>query len=389
MRYLVAFLMLIIFVMGWSESRAAVSPIHIVQKASYSINAIPVKMQWIPTAAGVAANSAQYATRAVSYTPAVVGAATRTFLLSPGGLALSALFIAAGYAIDSLTGEVTQPGGTGLTTHFWRQYYTSHASVTSCHGPSMIEVANCLAAYSVAVQGYKTTTLNNCSYVTGIEWDCLFDYTLYVGQPGTRTISVYDTTVAPYEYEAPATTLTDEELGSFVESNYNELLPDILTDPATGKPYDTQSMTDQMNDLESDFNAQYDTDPVTVPDTDPATNDDALESQNDDLFDCDLFPTLCKWLTWFRQGEDLTLDQTPPVNLNQEVDISTYADFEGAPITFGGASTCPAPYQITALNESIELDYTPFCTLAGWLNPLLLAIATMIGIFYFVRIVSN
>lgn len=385
MKYIAAFLLTLLFIVGWSESRAATSALHIVQQSAYAINAIPVKMQWIPTAAGVAANSAQYATRAVAYTPAIVGAATRSFLLSPGGLALSAALIAAGYVIDELTGEVTEEGGTQLTTIKWTQQQTGAANVIACHGPDLATTATCFAAVYGASSGFGYTFESCDSYTTSPSL-CHFPHIW----DGTHHYQFFKNTVAPYEYEFPATVMTDSELGTLIDTDpFSPYLPDILTDPLTGKPYSNTALDDALADVEADFNAQYDTDPVTVPDTDPATNDDGLESQTDDLFDCDLFPTLCKWLTWFRSGEDLTLDETPPPNLNQEVDISTYADFEGDPISFGGASTCPAPYSVYALNETIELNYTPFCTLAEWLNPLLLAIATMIGIFYFTRIVSS
>lgn len=370
-------------------ANSAVSPVRIISEQATSITSIPYKLQWIASAPGVAANSAQFVTRAVAYTPAVAGALTRSFMLSPGGIALTAAMVAAGYIWDSNTGTLTE-GSQTITGDAYVCTYT-FGGVTST--PYVTTPQDCVPLVEATFGGYVTPDGawridTPCFYTPGIGIQCPVVNNVTNAWANDTTYGIISGPFSDVTYETGGAVIDDLALADLVESTYPEFIPNIFTDPVTGVPTITPELTDVMNDVEADFNARYDSDPVTVPSTNPATNDDGLDTQTDALTDCDFFPTLCTWLDWFREGEDLTLDETPPPNIQQTVDANSVADFTGSPISIGGSASCPAPYTLSVFTHSLEMDYTPFCTLSTYLNPLILAMATMTGIFYFVRIVS-
>lgn len=388
MRAFIFGFLFITLVAGCTNAFAAATALHIVNKSSYAINAIPYKVQWIPTAAGVAANSAQYVTRSVPWTASAFGGLAKTFLTSPGGIALSAALIGAGYLVDLVTGDVTSPGG-GTVTQSYYFWYTNPSSSAYIQGFSALDAAQ--QAYGTWEAIQPGAEYRNISCPGGqVTQNCTADKYVNSAPDGGASLQM-NYVNGTYEYEEPSSILTGEELAQVIEQSpyYNQYIPDILTDPYTGELIENQALQDQLADVESDFNAQYDSDPQTLPDSDPVNLDDALDSQEDQLTDCDLLPSLCKFMDWVQDDGGQTLDQTPPPDLNKQVDVSTYADFEGSPISFGGSGSCPPAYSLNVFGHSLEMEYTPFCDLSSMLNPLILAIATMTGIFYFVRIVSS
>lgn len=389
----------IVMVAGCSEAFSAVTALNVTANTGTSINSVPYKMQWLPTANGVAANSSRYVTRAVQYTSTSFGALAKSFIFSPGGLALQAALIAAGYFIDG--GEVydEDPGSStpaSLPAGSYGYYYGTQESSGQCFSATYQGSMRC----SSALLGYTfknyTGSIGCCAYVdgywfSGTAWGYKVWQTVGSVLSNRRgTFATGHTEEDPNAVNTPDP-LVDTDLAPLFDygAPFQDWIPDILTDPVTGKPLQTQELTDVMADLESDLNATYDTDPVTVPTTDPVTEDTGTEGQMDELIDCDFFPTLCEFLEWFREGEDFELDTTEPAGIHSEIDAGSYADFGGPPITFGGASTCPAPYTFDVFGHSLSMSYTAFCTLSEMLNPILLAVSTMVGMFYFVRVVSS
>jgi hypothetical protein len=387
MKHFVAGFLFMIVTAWVTDSAAAVSPLHVVRQSSYNISSIPYKMQWIPTASGVAANSAQYITRAVAVPSAVVGAGTRAFLLSPGGLALTAALIAAGYVIDEITGEVTAPGGGTVTQGYYFWYQTPFDSVTHTGETALVAANKSYEAWA-AYQG-GGTNYQNISCPGGlVTQNC--SATKYIGSTPDGGASLQmNYATGTYEYEQGSQTLTDQELGQYVADNYPEYLPDVLTDPITGTPYEYQELTDQMSDVESDFNAQYDTDPATVPDTDPATQDDGLEEQGDDLIDCDLLPTLCDFIDWFMDdGGEPPLEPADLSGFITEHDVSEYDFSSAAPVSLGGSGSCPADETLSIMNSTIDFSWQPICDTVTSLRPWFLMMVSLSGLFAFTRAAS-
>jgi hypothetical protein len=392
MKYFVAGFLFMIVTAWVTDSAAAVSPLHVVRQSSYNISSIPYKMQWIPTASGVAANSAQYITRAVAVPSAVVGAGTRAFLLSPGGLGLTAALLAAGYLIDEITGEVTQPGSTNMATTTWVNMGGYNDS--TCKSPVLLEVATCNAPNIASGMGYHNgLTAENCRVDPNNNNPnyglCDYAYNESWGSGALTNWQFSKYTVTEYEYESGSSTMTDTELGQYVADNYPEYLPDVLTDPITGTPYEYQELTDQMSDVESDFNAQYDTDPATVPDTDPATQDDGLEEQGDDLIDCDLLPTLCDFIDWFMDdGGEPPLEPADLSGFITEHDVSEYDFSSAAPVSLGGSGSCPADETLSIMNSTIDFSWQPICDTVTSLRPWFLMMVSLSGLFAFTRAAS-
>jgi len=387
------FLFVLILAIG-SEASAQTSAISIVNQASYNISSVPYKIQWLPTANGVSANSSRFVTRNVKYAAAGFGTIARQALTGPLGLALTAAFVAAGYLVDG--DQVTEEGGSFQQNYRYRGQ-TGVPSPAYVYGSNGVQVGadTCVAHTSYFGSGYSCSA-PSCSGTEGVtHMSCAFTITRPNQTTYNDTFAVtLQTSGAPYTFTEPDTVLDDTALGNLFDNDpYLEpYIPDVFLDPYTNTPIETTELSDVLRDVEADFNAEYDADPITVPGTDPAIDpalDTDTEGQSDTLFGCEIFPEVCEFFDWFREGEDFVLDDTAPAGTTQTYDADTYADFNGSPISIGGNSSCPAPYNFDVFGTTYGMDYQPFCDLSSMLNPLLLAISTMVGIFYFVRIVSS
>lgn len=93
--------------------------------------------------------------------------------------------------------------------------------------------------------------------------------------------------------------------------------------------------------------------PVTPSPTDPAPeekSDFCLE--NPDALAC------------WKEGE--------PENVDLE---KVTAGTSITPVTVGGAGSCPAAKSVSYMGANLEISFTPICTAAGWINPIVLALA--------------
>lgn len=385
------FLFVIILAIG-SEASAQTSAISIVNQSSYNISSVPYKIQWLPTANGVSANSSRFVTRNVKYAAAGFGTIARQALTGPLGLALTAAFVAAGYLVDG--DQVTEDGDTFTQNYRFRGQ--TGVTPSYAYGYDKVLTGNETCMIYTTSRGDDTSGCGaptSCFGVATATGSCYYALLRPDNSTYTKQFAVVRQD-GSYTFNYPETVLDDTALGNLFDNDpyLQPYLPDVLLDPYTNTPIETTELQDVLRDVEADFNAEYDADPITVPGTDPAIDpaiDTGTEGQTDTLFGCEIFPEVCEFFDWFREGEDFALDDTAPAGTTQTYDADSYADFNGSPISIGGTSSCPAPYNFDVFGSTYGMDYQPFCDLSSMLNPLLLAISTMVGIFYFVRIVSS
>lgn len=90
--------------------------------------------------------------------------------------------------------------------------------------------------------------------------------------------------------------------------------------------------------------------------------------------DCDFMPTVCRFIDWFTEPDPET---TQPVDFTELIDT---VDIEKDFTVGSSTAACPAPFVVNlSWVPSVEVSLQPFCDLADFLRPLLLAIASILS----------
>jgi hypothetical protein len=347
---------------------SAAYALDIPARSSYVTSAIPYSMQYVPSP-GSAANSSRYVTRAVAYTGARFGSLAKSFLLSPGGLALQAGLIAAGYLYDELTGDVIEPGEgtTTITGFWWYDNYTGQKQAATPEQVAELHAADLIAQYGPPGWHFVDAYGTGCYGGNGSTWIMCGIHTVdSQGGHSDGAIQVNYNAGGQLEVEDEDHILTGDELAEAIENDpyFNQFIPDILTDAYTGEPLVTPEVQDTLDDVVSDFDAAYDNDPGTVPDTDGG-NDTGTEGETDQLTDCDFFPTICKFLDWFREPVD---PGTPVEMPTESIEPATYNSGIGT-------GTCPTMEQIEYGGTTFSWNIQPACDFAGYLSYLIIGLS--------------
>ena len=117
-----------------------------------------------------------------------------------------------------------------------------------------------------------------------------------------------------------------------------------------------------------------------------------METEEEQLTDCDFFPTICRWLEWFKSDGGLEpITEQPLGSFVSDVDVSQYDYSDSTPVSLGGSNTCPAPVSLPvsiAGGTGVSFEWTPVCNLATTLRPLFLTLIAMSALFAFTRAAS-
>jgi hypothetical protein len=289
--------------------------------------------------AGVtAANQSVYAVRAVEIGKASVKNAIKVRAFSPWGLSLVSALTVAGYVLDQQTGEIVLPGQPiddrvappGKAYTAW--YSTSHYSSTS-YGVAMAFLTASSAALEQCLEFSSTSgTFGHGSF------SLLTNHNSSNGCYGGKRGIDINLVDAPAGY-TPDSIYTEENQPLSDDAAFDifkELSPSeqvgLLSDPLTGFPDaanipEFQQAADQIS---SNWNANNDGDPNTVPEPDPTeqTSEEPFPEEQPEQDICKANPDI---LACQELGE--TPDETPIDE--QEL------PFDYQPVSFSGNASCP------------------------------------------------
>lgn len=99
--------------------------------------------------------------------------------------------------------------------------------------------------------------------------------------------------------------------------------------------------------------------PVPTTNPDGSTNPDAAPEEKSE-FCVDNPDALACWKEGDREDVDLE---------------KVTAGASITPVTVGGAGSCPAAKSVNYMGANLQISFTPICTAAGWINPIVLALA--------------
>lgn len=391
--------------LGYGQALPSVQPNAILQSVK-SLGGATVVARYAGT--GFAANNPVYVKRTIAIGKASLGQIIKQRAFSPWGAAVVVALTAAGFVLDQSTGEVTTVGAgqfSGVTGACHSFFVTVTLDYSSC-----ITRANNSAAYSGVNTFFVCPGHSTCGPAQLNLPDGVIVIADNLGQQthgqwysnATHRVNLASGVTQPEDYSSDiqVTNVPDTDIWEAVEPSYSDSqLPDLLTNPETGRPYDISELTDPITDIESDLIAQYDGDGATQPDVDLSIGDTGVDTltegneeelqNNEDLAEAEPleFPDFCVWASVVCDFFDYVKEDeipTDPVAYNPI--IETTVDPSAQTVSIGSAGVCPAPVTVPILfGNSIDVEYTWFCDLATAMSPLVLALSFFASAMIFVR----
>lgn len=304
----------------------------------------------------------------------VNGAIKRGLPVVGWGLTLKSLIDGAGWAIDSLAGQVTttpRPQEQLQPMGWCAQLATQTFCVNSIQ--AMRELLNQQYASRVAdgrVTRWDFTDRNTTPpsmNFCGVHPN---------GGCNVSGVTYWRTTsgsVNGHPAGQEAVPISPDQLGQLVKAQ-PQVVNAILIDPQTGAPIRTAELTDALNNLRRSLESANGMPPGQ--DLAPAPDVSApvpSESEWPDF--CGWANRLCDWLFDVEPAEE------HPAVPYHEVDPTELEDYDSG---FGGGS-CPAPYSTSVLAGEFEIQWDGLCGFVEYLRPLVVALAWVLAAFVVVN----
>lgn len=193
-------------------------------------------------------------------------------------------------------------------------------------------------------------------------------------RPGTTWPSSYQN----YGEYVPPSDISDYDIGQLLKQ-YPHIINAILIDPVTGAPIRTQEVTDALNDLRRALEAANGTG-TPQPDLDADTgweNGEETPHETEWPGFCEWAETVCQAIEWFRSEDD---EYEKPEVPWEDLPVEQQEWSSGI-----GGGTCPAPVTVSVSvagqSASPQFEMQPVCDFANMMRPLVIAIATLIGVY--------
>lgn len=176
----------------------------------------------------------------------------------------------------------------------------------------------------------------------------------------------------------PPAEIPDNDLGNALKTVPN-VINAIMIDPETGAPIRTQEVTDALNNLRRALEAANGT---TTPAPDLGTDtgwEEGQETPSETEWPgfCDWATTVCDAIDWFRSPDD---EYEKPEVPWEEMPVEQQEWSSGI-----GGGSCPAPVTFTVsvsgVSVSPRFEMQPVCDFATMMRPLVIAIATLVGVY--------
>jgi len=173
-----------------------------------------------------------------------------------------------------------------------------------------------------------------------------------------------------------STPVTDQQLWDVLR-NHPQVVQAVLIDPDTGAPVRTPELIAAMNNLRKALEAANGTQPAPDIPSDPDWSNPDTITPNQSAWPgfCDWATTVCEFIDWVKAPDDpperpeVPWDETPPEPVQWSSGL--------------GGGQCPAPHQVTVTlggySASPTFEYTPLCTAATYLRPVLIGAATILA----------
>jgi hypothetical protein len=284
--------------------------------------------------------------------------------------AFTAAVAAAGWAIDELTKQVNaSPASGGAQIPVGSIYYHYQGNYFSTQGG--------LASYILQLHNANSPS----HQATHIE------FTNDVGQIGTLTMKArpWDSSYAGhrlanapdnlYEPVTPAVPATVAQLSDLIKNNPSLWNPALRNpDGSVNRNPDVMNEADALRDQLSDPQATPQPDPAAEWDSgqqggDPQNSPTSLEFPTF----CDWASVVCSFIDWVKGTEDFGPDAELPVT---EIPVTPSTWTSGL-----GGGACPANKSLNLSVWSGSVSFQPVCDLAGYIRPLLILSALLIGAF--------
>ncbi len=365
--------------------------------------------------ASVGGRNKVYGKRPVTLSKAIIGGALKSRAFTPWGLGLSVAVAAAGYILDDSTGTVyLEPVGDIALTGFCGFNRSFTGSLSSCIAVRPNHSSG--TSYSCSAVG-----MNTCTDILA---------------PNGANVSFFASNGVPAT--APVSVSNDSFFDIVSDSISDDELIDVLTDPETQHPYSVldpiESMAQEMTDdfrvatqpktvstktttdtqvntqvgldpaaspetsVDTVTDSQFSTDPTTGIETETATttetttvtdpvNDtetvttktttidtdtpvapDGFSPKEDETDICQKYPTA---LGCQRLGK---MSKTPPIS-------SLDVEFEYDVVFLTSSASCPSPNVFTVSGRSMSFNNSAICDFAMGINPIVILICSVIGIY--------
>lgn len=280
------------------------------------------------------------------------------------GLAVEGLIDGAGWAINELKDQVSEPA-TGTTmpsgTRMW-------CSTTN-------NVTRCTTTQGGAVEVCSSVRGEECrfgSVETGDSWRIRWGGTT----GGSMIFSPRIVSAPQFDWGSGTSSprvVPDEELGDLVREQ-PELLNDLLIDPRTGYPMPTPELQKQIDDLKKEVEDREgipNSDPSPAPDLE---DDTAADSESQWPTFCGWATKVCEFIDWFKKPTDKDVDLP-----EQEIDIDTKGWSSGI-----GGGSCPGPseFSVTVVgqNGTAAYEWQPVCDFATKMRPFLIFVCSLVSV---------
>lgn len=181
-----------------------------------------------------------------------------------------------------------------------------------------------------------------------------------------------------YSAGTDAVPVSDFDLGQALR-DHPQVVNAVLIDPETGAPLRTSELVAALNDLRKALEAANGLPAGEDITADPTWSDPETVTPHESPWPgfCDWATTVCEFIDWVKAPDDapdrpeVPWDETPPEPVQWSSGL--------------GGGECPAPHQVTVsimgYSASPTFEYTPLCTAATYLRPVLIAVATIVAAF--------
>jgi len=165
---------------------------------------------------------------------------------------------------------------------------------------------------------------------------------------------------------------------------YDALSPEeqieVWTDPDTLRvASDVPEINTIGDDLTLDYEAENDSDPLTVPTVDPLTGDTGTSSTGSEpIKQTSMAESECvtnpNSIACWESGDELIADDI----LTQEI------TFDYSPVSLSSNDSCPAPSSFMISDTPVSISFQPLCDFGSGLKYLIMAIAAFTGAYIIV-----
>jgi len=308
------------------------------------------------------------------------------------GLGLTAITLALGWSLDSITGDIYPALNNGSSPALSCNpsfSTTSSIAAQSCTisginaewkkncdlwaKPNYGSASYCSAVAFSSAPSSATYTVW-CSICNGYAGALLGPYTETIAQTGTYNQPAIPPSTSP----ATDTQIADNILPQIAPQN----LPKLHTDPVTQAVQKTQEVLNKATDVANDYARELNPDSVnaTAPTAAPLpvfqekAATDTLPQPN---ASSTIFPDFCTWASFLCDAP------IEPINSNWTVaSMITEEEIELESYSSGlGSGSCPSPEAFTVYGTSISYSYQPMCDLAGVARIFVLIFAYLSSIY--------